>query len=66
MNAAAWRTTWRRCVAAARRVMGVPDYDAYVAHLRLHHPESPVPTRTAFFAEREQARYGSGGGRCCC
>jgi uncharacterized short protein YbdD (DUF466 family) len=44
---------------------GVPDYDAYVAHLRRLHPGLPVPTREAFFAERQQARYGAGRSRCC-
>jgi len=55
---------WRRLVAVARAIAGVPDYDAYVAHLRAHHPERAVPTRAAFFAERQEARYRSGG-RCC-
>jgi uncharacterized short protein YbdD (DUF466 family) len=49
----------------ARRIAGVPDYDAYVAHVRAHHPERVVPTRAEFFAERLQARYRGGGGRCC-
>lgn len=56
--------TWHRLAAAARIIFGVPDYDAYVAHLRARHPEKPVPTRAVFFAERQAARYRSGG-RCC-
>ena len=55
---------WRRLVAIARAVAGVPDYDAYVAHLRASHPERTAPTRAEFFAERQEARYRSGG-RCC-
>ena len=53
---------WR---ATARLACGVPDYDAYVAHLRRAHPERAVPTYEAFFAERQRARYGAGRSRCC-
>ncbi|HEX5122462.1 MAG TPA: YbdD/YjiX family protein [Rhodanobacteraceae bacterium] len=56
---------WSSIVAAARRIAGIPDYDAYVAHLKLHHPERAIPTARDFFAERQQARYRAGGGRCC-
>jgi len=56
---------WRRSVVIARRIIGVPDYDTYVAHLRAHHPERAVPTYAEFFAERQEARYRGGGGRCC-
>jgi uncharacterized short protein YbdD (DUF466 family) len=65
VSAIRWRTLWRRCAAAARRIAGVPDYEAYVAHLRARHPERILPTRAAFFAERERARYRGTGGRCC-
>jgi uncharacterized short protein YbdD (DUF466 family) len=56
---------WNRCVAIARRVAGIPDYDAYVAHLRRRHPERTLPSRETFFRERLAARYRAGGGRCC-
>ena len=60
---ARWRI-WSDCASAARRIIGIPDYDAYVAHLHARHPDRPIPTRAEFFAERQQARY-RGGGRCC-
>jgi uncharacterized short protein YbdD (DUF466 family) len=56
---------WRAGVAMARRMIGVPDYDRYVAHLRARHPDRPVPTYAEFFAERQRARYAGRGGRCC-
>jgi uncharacterized short protein YbdD (DUF466 family) len=65
MKLGAIRSAWHRLVTIGRRVLGVPDYDAYVAHLRAHHPDRAVPTKTAFFAERQRARYEGGGGRCC-
>jgi len=61
----AMRKIWSDCSAAARRIIGIPDYDAYVAHLRARHPDRPIPDRAAFFAERQRARYSGAGGRCC-
>lgn len=52
----------------ARLMVGVPDYDAYVAHRQSAHPGEPVMSYEAFFAERQASRYGTGGGkisRCC-
>ena len=65
MNAPRVTRLWRALMTAMRRIAGVPDYDAYVAHLRSHHPERAVPNATDFFAERLEARYRAGGGRCC-
>jgi uncharacterized short protein YbdD (DUF466 family) len=60
-----WLVALRDVAAIARRVAGIPDYDAYVAHVRARHPERPIPTRSEFFAERQNARY-RGAGRGCC
>jgi uncharacterized short protein YbdD (DUF466 family) len=59
------RRCWRVAVQGARLAVGVPDYDAYVAHLRARHPDRAPMDRAAFFAERMQARYGRGRSRCC-
>lgn len=63
--AEALRATWRWLVQTGRLIVGVPDYDLYVAHLRRHHPDRVPMTREAFFADRVQARYGRGSSRCC-
>jgi uncharacterized short protein YbdD (DUF466 family) len=55
----------KRVVQTARLCCGVPDYEAYVKHLREHHPERRVPSYAEFFRERQEARYKGGGGRCC-
>jgi uncharacterized short protein YbdD (DUF466 family) len=52
----------------ARLMIGVPDYETYVAHRRAKHPQQPIMTYVEFFRERQQARYGFGNGRfrgCC-
>lgn len=59
------RTAWRAACHAARMTVGVPDYDAYVAHVRLAHPERAPMSRDEFFRERVAARYGRGRSRCC-
>jgi uncharacterized short protein YbdD (DUF466 family) len=59
----------RRTVARAgemlRRIAGMPDYGAYVEHLRRCHPERAVPTEREYFEQYVAARCGDGATRCC-
>ena len=55
-------------VRTARLMVGVPDYDAYVAHRKETHPGEPIMSYEEFFRERQANRYGVNGGkinRCC-
>ena len=52
-------------LTALRRVAGMPDYGAYVEHLRRCHPERPVPGEREFYEEFVRARYADGPTRCC-
>ena len=56
---------WARARETARRMIGVPDYDAYLRHQRAHHPEAAPLDYGAFFARAQAARYRGTGGRCC-
>lgn len=52
----------------ARLMVGVPNYDTYVKHMQLTHPDKPVMNYEEFFRERQEARYGGADGRpgrCC-
>ena len=52
----------------AHLMVGLPDYDAYVAHCTTAHPGAPVMSRAAFVAERQEKRYAAKAGgapRCC-
>jgi uncharacterized short protein YbdD (DUF466 family) len=52
----------------ARLMIGVPDYETYVAHRQANHPDQPIMTYVEFFRERQQARYAISKGRfrgCC-
>jgi uncharacterized short protein YbdD (DUF466 family) len=58
-----------RCVCQGARLMvGFPDYDTYVEHVKRIHPDRAVMTYPEFFRERQLARYGANGAkgfRCC-
>jgi uncharacterized short protein YbdD (DUF466 family) len=59
---------WAGAAQMARLMVGIPDYDTYVAHRRASHPGQPVMTYEEFFVERQAARYAVGEGRlrgCC-
>jgi uncharacterized short protein YbdD (DUF466 family) len=51
---------------AAKMLVGLPDYDTYVRHRRLLHPELPIMTEVEFIRNRQEARYGSGRSGGCC
>jgi len=54
-----------RVLRMVRRIAGMPDYAAHVAHLCQCHPERPVPSPREFFDEYLRARYAGGPTRCC-
>jgi uncharacterized short protein YbdD (DUF466 family) len=54
-----------RLGALLRRIIGAPDYAAYVAHQRAHHPEREPLCERDFLNERLSARYEKPGARCC-
>jgi uncharacterized short protein YbdD (DUF466 family) len=54
-----------RVVELLRRIAGMPDYRAYVEHVRRCHPERALPTEREYFEQYLAARYGDGPTRCC-
>lgn len=54
-----------RLTATLKRIVGMPNYEAYVAHLREHHPECPLPSEREYFAIYLKGRYEGVGNRCC-
>jgi uncharacterized short protein YbdD (DUF466 family) len=63
------RSELRRLLAAAARItraiLGVPDYEAYLAHARAAHPDGTPQSRDEFFRERLEDRQTRPGSRCC-
>lgn len=54
-----------RAAAVVRRIIGAPDYQAYVAHVRACHPGREPLGEREFIEERLRARYERPGSRCC-
>ncbi len=61
----AGRYLTRSLAQSLRLMVGLPDYDAYLSHMERTHPDQPPMSYEAFVRERQEARYGSGRGRCC-
>jgi uncharacterized short protein YbdD (DUF466 family) len=51
--------------SAVRAVLGVPDYQRYLAHMRTAHPGDRVMNETEFNHTRMNDRYNRTGSRCC-
>lgn len=58
-------TTFARVNAVVRRIIGAPDYMAYLRHMQQHHPECAVLSEAEFLDEQLTARYSRPGSRCC-
>jgi uncharacterized short protein YbdD (DUF466 family) len=56
---------WQGLAHAVRRVIGVPDYDRYLAHMRRHHPDQVPLSVDAFALDALARRYERPGSRCC-
>jgi len=54
-----------RAADIVRRIVGVPDYNRYLAHMSARHPGVPTMSREAFTAQRLADRYSRPGSRCC-
>jgi uncharacterized short protein YbdD (DUF466 family) len=52
-------------VSFVRAVVGAPDYERYLAHMRSAHPGDRVMTETEFDHNRMNDRYNKPGSKCC-
>jgi uncharacterized short protein YbdD (DUF466 family) len=48
-----------------RRIIGAPDYAAYLRHVTDRHPSCKPLTEAEFLDEQLTARYSTPGSRCC-
>ena len=53
-----------RSASLVRAILGVPDYDAYLAHMREAHPGDRVMSETEFRHTRLNEKYNRTA-RCC-
>jgi uncharacterized short protein YbdD (DUF466 family) len=54
-----------RVASTLRFVIGAPDYERYVEHVRVAHPGEEPMTRAEFGIQRMNDRYAKVGARCC-
>lgn len=54
-----------RAAAVVRRIVGAPDYDRYLQHMREHHPGHAVLGPREFARDALARRYDRPGSRCC-
>jgi uncharacterized short protein YbdD (DUF466 family) len=54
-----------RAASVVRRVIGAPDYERYLAHMRDQHPGCAPLSRERFIDAQTRARYDRPGSRCC-
>ncbi len=59
------RARIERALEVVRRIIGVPDYDRYVAHMHAHHPDAELLSHDEFVRQRLVDRYSKPGARCC-
>ena len=55
----------QRAGSVLRRVVGAPDYERYLAHVSLRHPDMRPLTRDEFARDALSRRYDRPGSRCC-
>ncbi len=59
------RAVLARLATMVRKISGMPDYRAYIEHVRRCHPETPAMTEREYYAEYVNRRYAEGPSRCC-
>ena len=47
------------------QIIGIPDYERYLAHMAAHHPGETPLSRREFCARSIDRKYGKSGPRCC-
>ena len=55
----------RKIAKVVRTIIGAPDYDRYVAHVKECHPGQAAMSRDEFSKSRLESRYNQPGNRCC-
>ena len=51
--------------ALARQLIGAPDYERYLAHVRARHPGAEPIAYREFYQLRLEERYNRPGAKCC-
>ncbi len=55
-------TLWQRLQQSFRLMVGVPDYNHYLEHMKKHHPDLTPMDAKSFYRHCVDARYPTAGG----
>ncbi len=55
-------TLWQRLQQSFRLMVGVPDYQTYLEHMKQHHPDLEAMDAKTFYRHCVDSRYPSAGG----
>jgi uncharacterized short protein YbdD (DUF466 family) len=61
----AGKTAGKYLGQSMRLMVGLPEYDTYLAHMERTHPDQTPMTYEEFLRERQEARYGGKRATCC-
>ena len=62
-----WQLLWQRSKQAGLLMVGVSDYQQYLAHMRMHHPDHAVMSEAQWISRAQEARFGGRKmGKCPC
>lgn len=64
-SASNFRDKLRTLGEITRRIIGAPDYERYLAHMRRHHAGERALSRAEFVKVRMDEKYSKPGSRCC-
>ena len=64
-HASSFRDAVSRALRTVRTIIGAPDYERYLEHMRAHLPGCDVASRDEFMRQRLETRYSKPGARCC-
>ncbi|PEI02450.1 hypothetical protein CRM79_04055 [Pantoea agglomerans] len=62
-QARSWRGFWRGLQQCFRLMVGVQDYEKYLQHMHLHHPDQPPMNERDFHRYCLDARFPSQAGK---
>lgn len=54
---AAGRAVFLRAAQTARLMVGIGDYQRYLAHMQCHHPGDTAMSEVAYFRHCQESRY---------
>ncbi|HIV48405.1 KCU-star family selenoprotein [uncultured Helicobacter sp.] len=58
------RRIYQRSDRFLHLLVGMPSYDKYLEHMRLHHPDKIPKSQREFFKDAIEKKYGAGRTKC--